>query len=56
MVMNLPLHNDDEVLRLIKKNEFNIVEQLLQTPSKIFVPSLLMDSEAHMEDLQKVLE
>ncbi|KAI5391447.1 hypothetical protein KIW84_076311 [Lathyrus oleraceus] len=28
-------NDDDEVLRLIKKSEFNMVEQLLPTPSKI---------------------
>lgn len=28
----LNTNNDDEVLRLIKRSEFNIVEQLLQTP------------------------
>lgn len=52
----MKLNDDDEVLRFIKKSEFNIVEQLLQTPSKIFVLSLLMNSEAHSEALQKVLE
>lgn len=46
----------DEVLRLIKKSENKIIYQLLQTPSKIFVLSLMMSSEAHMEALQKVLE
>ena len=46
----------DEVLKLIKKSEHNIVEQLLHTPSKISVLSLLMSSEAHRESLQKVLE
>ncbi|KAI5439008.1 hypothetical protein KIW84_024662 [Lathyrus oleraceus] len=53
---NLKPNDDDEVLRLIKKSEFNMVEQLLQTPSKISVLSLLMNSEAHREALQKVLE
>lgn len=48
--------DNDEVLRLIKKSEFNIVEQLLQTPSKISVLSLLMNSEAHREALQNILE
>lgn len=48
--------DDDEVLRLIKKNEFNIVEQQLQTPSKVSILSLLMNSEAHHEAFQKVLE
>ncbi|KAI5445534.1 hypothetical protein KIW84_013677 [Lathyrus oleraceus] len=52
----LKANDDDEVLRLIKRSEFNMVEQLLQTPSKISVLSLLMNSEAHREALQKVLE
>jgi hypothetical protein len=46
----------DEVLRLIKKSEYKTVDQLLQTPSKIYILSLLMSSEAHREALQKVLE
>ena len=41
---------------MIKKSEFNVVEQLLQTPSKISMMSLLMNSEAHREALQKVSE
>ncbi|XP_050897690.1 uncharacterized protein LOC127104546 [Lathyrus oleraceus] len=45
--------DNDEVLHVIKKGEFNVVEPLLQTPSKIFVLSLLMNSEAHREALQK---
>ncbi|XP_050896222.1 uncharacterized protein LOC127102949 [Lathyrus oleraceus] len=48
--------DNDEVLRLIKKSELKVVEKLLQTPSKISVLSLLMNSEAHREALQKVLE
>jgi hypothetical protein len=46
----------DEMLRLIKRSEYNVVDQLLQTPSKIFVLSLLMNSEPHGEALQKVLD
>ncbi|KAI5418318.1 hypothetical protein KIW84_042818 [Lathyrus oleraceus] len=46
----------DEMLRLIKRSEYNIVDQLLQTPSKISVLSLLMNSEPHREALQKVLD
>jgi hypothetical protein len=53
--MNLK-SDDDEVLKLIRKSEYNVVEQLLHTPSKIFVLSLLMNSEAHREDLHKVLD
>ena len=48
--------NHDEVLKLIKRSDFNMVDQLLHTPSKIFVLSLLMNSEAHRDALQKVLE
>ncbi|KAI5418509.1 hypothetical protein KIW84_042946 [Lathyrus oleraceus] len=46
----------DEMLRLIKKSEYNVVDQLLQTPSKISVLSLLLNSEPHREALQKVLD
>ncbi|KAI5410069.1 hypothetical protein KIW84_055521 [Lathyrus oleraceus] len=46
----------DEMLRLIKRSEYNVVDQLLQTPSKISVLSLLMNSEPHREALQKVLD
>ncbi|KAI5419197.1 hypothetical protein KIW84_043391 [Lathyrus oleraceus] len=53
---SLKPNDDDEVLRLIKKSEFNMVEQLLQTPSKISVLSLLMNSKAHREALQKIFE
>ncbi|XP_050918557.1 uncharacterized protein LOC127135986 [Lathyrus oleraceus] len=49
-------NDNDEVFHLIKKSEFNIVEQLLQTPSNIYVLSLLMNSEAYKEAFQKVLE
>jgi hypothetical protein len=35
----------------IKRSEFNVVEQLLQTPSKIYVLSLLLNFEAHREAL-----
>ena len=46
----------DEMLRLIKRSEYNVMEQLLQTPSKISVLSLLMNSEPHREALQRVLD
>lgn len=48
--------DNDEVLVLIKKSEFNVVEKLLQTPSNISVLSLFMNSKAHREAFQKVLE
>ena len=43
--------DQDEVLKLIKKSDFNVVDQLLCTSFKIFVLSLLMSSEAHLEAL-----
>ncbi|KAI5429344.1 hypothetical protein KIW84_034087 [Lathyrus oleraceus] len=46
----------DEMLRLIRKSEYNIVDQLLHTPSKISILSLLLNSEPHRESLQKVLD
>ncbi|KAI5431421.1 hypothetical protein KIW84_035565 [Lathyrus oleraceus] len=46
----------DEILKLIKRSEYNVVDQLLQTPSKISVLSLLLNSEPHREALQKVLD
>ncbi|KAI5409556.1 hypothetical protein KIW84_055107 [Lathyrus oleraceus] len=46
----------DEMLKLIKRSEYNVVDQLLQTPSKISVLSLLLNSEPHREALQKVLD
>jgi len=46
----------DEVLKLIKKSEYKVVGQLMQTPSKISILSLLINSDAHKEALMKVLE
>jgi hypothetical protein len=48
--------NLDEILRLVKKSDYKIVDQLLQTPSKISILSLLLSSEAHRKVLMKVLE
>jgi hypothetical protein len=48
--------NLDEVLRLIKKSDYKIVDQLLQAPSKISILSLLLSSEAHRKVLMKILE
>ncbi|KAI5445762.1 hypothetical protein KIW84_013842 [Lathyrus oleraceus] len=44
------------MLRLIKRSEYNVVDQPLQTPSKISVLSLLLNSEPYREALQKVLD
>ncbi|GAU38952.1 hypothetical protein TSUD_363910 [Trifolium subterraneum] len=48
--------DSDEVLKLIKRSEYKIVDQLLQTPSKISILSLLVNSDAHREALMKVLD
>ena len=36
-----------EILKIIRKSDYKIVEQLGQTPSKISMMSLLLYSEAH---------
>ena len=46
----------DEILKLIKKSEYRVVDQLMQTPSKISILSLLLNSEAHREAIMKVLD
>ncbi|XP_058733281.1 uncharacterized protein LOC131604882 [Vicia villosa] len=48
--------SDDEILKLIKKSEYKVVNQLLQTPSKIFVLSLLAYSLVHREALMRILD
>jgi hypothetical protein len=48
--------DSDEMMKLIKRSEYKVVDQLLQTPSKISILSLLMSSEAHREALMKVLD
>lgn len=44
-----------EFLKMIKKSNYKIVDQLHQTPSKISILSLLLSSQAHREALMKVL-
>ena len=41
----------EEILKIIKKRDYNVVEQLGQTPSKISMLSLLLCSEAHAKAL-----
>ena len=48
--------DSDEILKLIKKSEYKVVDQLLQTPTKISIMSLLTNSDAHREALMKVLD
>lgn len=55
---NEPKKNDgaEELIRLIRKSDYKVVDQLLQTQSKILVLSLLLNFEAHRKYLMKVLE
>jgi len=48
--------DSDEILKLIKKSEYKVVDQLLQTPAKISIMSLLTNSDAHREALMKVID
>ncbi|CAI8610952.1 unnamed protein product [Vicia faba] len=41
----------EEILKIIKKRDYNVVEQLRQTPSKISMLALLLCSEAHAKAL-----
>ena len=41
----------EEIIKIIKKSDFNVVEQLGHTPSKIYMLSLLLCSEAHAKAL-----
>ena len=45
----------DEFLKIIKKSDYRVVDQLHQTPAKIYILSLLINSEAHLDSLMKVL-
>jgi hypothetical protein len=48
--------DSDEILKLIKRSEYKVVDQLLQTPAKISIMSLLSNSDAHRDALMKVLD
>lgn len=52
----LPTIDIEESLRIIKKSDYRMVEQLNQTPSKISMLSLLMCSEVHRDSLVKFLK
>ena len=45
----------EEFLKIIKKSDYRVVDQLHQTPAKISILSLLINSEAHRDSLMKVL-
>ena len=46
----------EEILRIIKKSDYDVVEQLGQTPSKISMLALLLCSESHAKALVKFLK
>ena len=46
----------EEILKIIKRIDYDVVEQLGQTSSKIFVLALLLCSEAHAKVLVKFLK
>lgn len=52
---NITFEESQEFLKLIKKSDFKIVDQLNQIPSRISILSLLLSSEAHRKALLKVL-
>ncbi|XP_050875925.1 uncharacterized protein LOC127079584 [Lathyrus oleraceus] len=45
----------EELLRLIRKSDYKVIDHLNQTPSKISILSLLLCSEAHGNALMKLL-
>lgn len=45
----------EELLRIIRKSDYKMVDQLSQTPSKISILSLLLCSETHKNALVKLL-
>ncbi|XP_050909747.1 uncharacterized protein LOC127123585 [Lathyrus oleraceus] len=51
----IPTDEDTEFPRIIKKSDYNILNQLHQTPSKISILSLLMSSLTHRIALQILL-
>ena len=46
----------DDILKIIKMSDYRIIDQLLQTPLKISILALLMNSSAHRESLMRVLD
>ncbi|XP_050909269.1 uncharacterized protein LOC127123047 [Lathyrus oleraceus] len=52
---SITFEESQEFLKLIKKSNFKIVDQLNQTPSKISILSLLLNSDAHRKTLMTVL-
>ena len=46
----------EEILKIIRKSDYKIMEQLGKTPSKISIQSLLLCSEEHAQALIKFLK
>ena len=46
----------EEILKIIKRSDYDVVEQLGQTPSKISMLALLLCSEAHAKALIKIFK
>ena len=46
----------EEILKIIKKSDYDVVEQLGQTPSKISMLALLLCSETHAKALIRFLK
>ena len=46
----------EEILKIIKKSDYNVVEKLGKTPSKVSMLALLLCSEAHAKALVKFLK
>ncbi|XP_050897519.1 uncharacterized protein LOC127104375 [Lathyrus oleraceus] len=45
----------EELLRLIRKSDYKVIDHLIQTTSKVSILSLLLCTEAHMNALMKLL-
>ncbi|XP_058764547.1 uncharacterized protein LOC131638004 [Vicia villosa] len=45
----------EQLLRIIKKSDYKVIDQLDQTQAKISILSLLVHSEAHRDALRKIL-
>jgi len=57
MKVNKPIseEKDGEFLKLIKHNEYSVVEQPKKTPGRISLMSFILSSEPYRNTLQKVL-
>jgi hypothetical protein len=55
--INKPVSDEEanEFLKLMRHNEYSVVDQLKKTPARISLLSLMLSSELHRNSLQKVL-